>query len=208
MQAKSEDAQGPFADFVQQQVLEPPVALQPSSSHSTGAEHPPKPRTSRAYSAVPRRKAPAQVIAAPASGAGSAPLAEILQKVSAVAQSVLGAPMGEQQPLMEAGLDSLGAVELRNALTTQFGIELPATLTLDYPTVAALADFIAAKISSPATDRSLPTAQDDALQGISEVCYCLSVAVPQICTKVSMTTIFMTQDGGEGWVWTADQWSP
>jgi acyl carrier protein len=43
---------------------------------------------------------------------------------------------------MEAGLDSLGAVELRNALSTKFGTYLPATLTFDYPTAAVMADFL------------------------------------------------------------------
>lgn len=47
------------------------------------------------------------------------------------------------QPLMEAGLDSLGAVELRNALSAKFGLELPATVTLDFPSVAALAAHLA-----------------------------------------------------------------
>lgn len=46
-------------------------------------------------------------------------------------------------PLMEAGLDSLGSVELRNSLATRFSIDLPATITLDYPSIAALAGYIA-----------------------------------------------------------------
>jgi Phosphopantetheine attachment site len=36
-----------------------------------------------------------------------------------------------------------GAVELRNALSQAFGLELSATVTFDHPTVAALAGHIA-----------------------------------------------------------------
>ncbi|KAK9803996.1 hypothetical protein WJX72_011444 [[Myrmecia] bisecta] len=64
-------------------------------------------------------------------------------QLSETVKHVLGSPVGPDQPLMEAGLDSLGAVELRNALGSQFGVDLPATLTLDYPTVAALSHHIA-----------------------------------------------------------------
>lgn len=43
---------------------------------------------------------------------------------------------------MEAGLDSLGAVELRTQLADRFSIELPATITFDYPSPNALASFV------------------------------------------------------------------
>jgi acyl carrier protein len=65
---------------------------------------------------------------------------------------VLGADVGADEPLMAAGLDSLGAVELRNALQDGAGVELPATLMFDYPTVDALACFVSKQlqISCPA----------------------------------------------------------
>ena len=47
----------------------------------------------------------------------------------------MGLPVSADQPLMEAGLDSLAAVELRSAISGRFGISLPATVALDYPTV-------------------------------------------------------------------------
>ena len=50
----------------------------------------------------------------------------------------------------QAGLDSLGAVELRNAVSKAFGIPVPASLAFDYPTQAALASYISGELAARA----------------------------------------------------------
>ena len=46
-------------------------------------------------------------------------------------------------PLMDAGLDSLGLLELCNALhSTTADVVLPDTLAFDFPTVRKLASFV------------------------------------------------------------------
>ncbi len=57
-------------------------------------------------------------------------------------------PPGNKPPsgarMRQAGLDSLGAVELRSAVCSAFGLDLAATFAFDYPTVAAMAAYITA----------------------------------------------------------------
>jgi acyl transferase domain-containing protein/acyl carrier protein len=72
------------------------------------------------------------------------------------------------QPFFELGLDSLIAIELRNRFEISFGRSLPATLLFDYPTVEALADYLAQEIVS-ANDSTLPDAQPTDEQGESEL---------------------------------------
>ena len=48
----------------------------------------------------------------------------------------------DRQPLRDAGLDSLLAIELRNVIGTAIGRTLPATLLFDYPTIDDLATHL------------------------------------------------------------------
>ena len=54
-------------------------------------------------------------------------------------------------PLMEAGLDSLGAVEFRNRLAARLGdaIELPETVVFDFPTLRQLEEHLCSRSSPP-----------------------------------------------------------
>lgn len=92
--------------------------------------------------------APAQRSGLPQAPAPSAArLSALLSELQSMAASVLGTDVAPNQPLMEAGLDSLAAVELRNAVATRYQLDLPATLVFDHPTIAALAVFLASRLS-------------------------------------------------------------
>ncbi|NEO57698.1 MAG: AMP-binding protein [Okeania sp. SIO3B5] len=54
-----------------------------------------------------------------------------------------------EQPLTSMGLDSLTVVELSDILQESLGTSFPATLIFEYPTVAALANYLAEKVLSP-----------------------------------------------------------
>ncbi|MEK9501489.1 beta-ketoacyl synthase N-terminal-like domain-containing protein [Gemmatimonadota bacterium DH-20] len=68
-----------------------------------------------------------------------------MEHVAAVLQRLLGRPsVDPDMPLRDLGLDSLGAIELRNTLTRSSGTPLPATVAFDHPTVRALATRLVA----------------------------------------------------------------
>lgn len=88
-------------------------------------------------------------VAAAVPAASTGPSAEAMSsQVHDAVKSVLGSSVGGDDPLMQAGLDSLGSVELKNALERRSGVELPSTLVFDYPTVNALSGFLAGKLTS------------------------------------------------------------
>jgi acyl transferase domain-containing protein/acyl carrier protein len=85
----------------------------------------------------------AQRLAALAPPRRRAALADL---VRAEAAAVLGSSgtdgIGDDSAFRELGFDSLTAVELRNRLTAEFGLQLPPTLVFDYPTPRRLASYL------------------------------------------------------------------
>lgn len=66
--------------------------------------------------------------------------------ICVILEEILGTSLQPQEPFMEAGLDSLGAVELHSRLCASFNCELPATIAFDFPNAMALARYIADKL--------------------------------------------------------------
>lgn len=85
----------------------------------------------------------------------------LLRTIGETAASVLGSTPASDAPLVASGLDSLGAVEFRNSLATRIGLQLPGTLVFDYPTVAAIADFVGAALVQSAEETLDGSGDDD-----------------------------------------------
>ena len=59
-----------------------------------------------------------------------------------VVQQLLNEDIAETDPLMSAGVDSLGAAELRSMLSSSVGMHLPGTLIFDYPSIDAIVQYL------------------------------------------------------------------
>lgn len=66
----------------------------------------------------------------------------VLQQMMRAVYDLLGEMVHPDQPLMAAGLDSRGAMELRGALQEQLGIEVPTTMLYDAQTVSEAVDYL------------------------------------------------------------------
>ena len=55
---------------------------------------------------------------------------------------------------MEAGLDSMSAVELHSGVQQTMGVELPATLMFDYPSLQAVSGFVSERLEVMPADVS------------------------------------------------------
>lgn len=85
-----------------------------------------KPHTSASASQQLRRPQQSESRAASANARRQE---QVAAAVSAAVAGVLGSSVDPEAPLMAAGLDSLGSVELRNSLESSLGLQLPGVNT-------------------------------------------------------------------------------
>lgn len=76
-----------------------------------------------------------------------------LERVQALVRAVAGSAADADAPLMDVGIDSLSAIELRNRLSDATGAAVPATVIFDHPTTRSLARLMPAP---PTTRRAAP----------------------------------------------------
>lgn len=88
--------------------------------------------------------ASAAVVSASAAPKTQLTLATVKDQIIALAKESVSddGDLAVDEPLMDAGVDSLAAVSFRNAIATKFEVQLPASLIFDYPSISAVAEFV------------------------------------------------------------------
>jgi myxalamid-type polyketide synthase MxaC len=102
--------------------------------------------------------------------------AVLIQQMQEQARRTLRLPdsvtLEEDRPLHELGLDSLMAVELRNAVAELTGESLPVTLLFDYPSIGEMADYLLVEVLDfgppPPADKETPDRLAAEIEALSE----------------------------------------
>ena len=63
----------------------------------------------------------------------------LLEELTGIAAEVIGTTISADAPLMDSGLDSIGATELSNKISAHLNTELSPTLLFDHPSLRSIA---------------------------------------------------------------------
>ena len=74
--------------------------------------------------------------------AGARSQEALLDELTAIAAEVTGTTIAADAPLMDSGLDSIGATELSNKMSAHLNTELSPTLLFDHPSLRSIADSL------------------------------------------------------------------
>lgn len=76
----------------------------------------------------------------------------------------------DDSTLMDAGVDSVSAIEVRNRLSSQISVKLPATFVFDHPTIRNIADYLMSNVEPapafPHQKKQQTPGFDEVLSGI------------------------------------------
>ena len=92
--------------------------------------------------------------APPAEPVAGVAASKVTSEVRRLLAELVGHPVDDDVPFYELGLTSAMTVRLRAALTRRFGIDVPATVPFEYPTVAAIAGWLTGHGDYPAVNDS------------------------------------------------------
>jgi acyl carrier protein len=190
-----------------ERLLAAPPAEQPGYAAAIALD--PATLEQRPLLAALRRPAPA---ASPAGSAAAVSLfdqwvdtvvgmrrATISTFVSEQARKVLGLPASSvippRQPFNEIGLDSLMAVELRNAVGAALGRPQPATLLFDHPTADSLVEHLLAMVSAASDAAPAATATDADVDHLADL---TDVADLADLTDEEAEALLLAELGGGG----------
>ena len=116
--------------------------------------------TGRAQESAPQSSGNPELVDVLAQAEPGREHAALVEEVRRRACTVLGLapghPIDPDRPLSDLGLDSLMAIELRNALSAAAGKPLPSTLIFSYPSIGAIAEYLAGEIVLASEQRELP----------------------------------------------------
>lgn len=87
-------------------------------------------------------------------------MVRLLQRELSAVLGFSAAEMDLQQGFTDLGVDSLGAVELRNRLQRALGVTLPSSVIFDHPNVSALAEFLLKKLDIDAPTAARTSSRD------------------------------------------------
>lgn len=115
--------------------------------------------------------------------------AAIAGQVQTALQGILGDGISPDDPLMSAGLDSLGSVELANVLTRRFSLQLPGTLIFDYPTVNAIAAYLHSRLKALAPAAASANASATASAAVAELTTAVARPIQQAMREVQSQSV-------------------
>ena len=116
--------------------------------------------------------------------------ASVHMAVQEAVVAVVGHEVGDDEPLMAAGVDSLGAVELSSSLSQSLGAQLPGTLVFDYPTASALTtflveSFVGSGFSVNGTSREMLTHETCLASSRTDLNNSLSIGISELSSRSS-----------------------